>query len=59
MAKTLLQAFDEYFTKELKAVTKNEDAYDRATEKFEKDYELKAFNSYDSFRLKKKRGRDK
>jgi hypothetical protein len=56
MAKrTIVEAFDDYFTRELKAVRRNEDAYDRATEKFEREHKFTAFNSYDSFRLKKKR----
>jgi hypothetical protein len=58
MAKrNIIDAFDDYFTKELKAVRRNEDAYDRATAKFEQQHQFTAFDSYDSFRLKKKRQR--
>jgi hypothetical protein len=56
MAKNLLQAFDEDFIREMKQARSNPEAYERATQKFEQQHGFTAFNSYDSFRKKKKRG---
>lgn len=58
MAKrNIVDAFDDYFTRELKSVARNQDAYHKAAEKFEKEHLFTAFDSYDSFRLKKSRRR--
>jgi len=55
MAKTVFEAFSEEFFRELKEARSNPAAYDAATRKFEEKYDLKAFNSYDSFRKRNER----
>jgi hypothetical protein len=59
MAKTLLQKFDEDFVRELRAVRRNPDAFERATQKWEDEHGFTPFESYDSFRRKKEWDRKK
>jgi hypothetical protein len=57
--KTLIEAFDEDFTKEIKNARTHAEAYDRAMQKFEDDHGFTPFPSYDSFRKAKERSRKK
>lgn len=57
MARSLLEVFNEEFTKEIKQARNYPEAYERATQKFELAHGFEPFESYDSFRLKKSRGR--
>lgn len=58
MAKSLIEKFDEYFVRELKQARNNPEAYERASQKWEKEHDFQPFeNGYDSFRRKKKRKR--
>lgn len=59
MAKTVFDAFSEEFFRELREARSSIDAYERATEKFEKKYNLEAFKNYDSFRKRNERKRNK
>lgn len=55
MAKTLLQVFDEKFTRELPKSKNYPEAYEKASEKFEQEHGFTPFNSYETFRKKKRR----
>lgn len=55
----LIDVFDEDFARELRQATNNPEAFDRATEKFEREHGFVPFESYDSFRNKKLRSRKK
>lgn len=57
--KTLVQLFDEDFAREMRQARNNPEAFDRATEKFERDHGFVPFENYDSFRMKKSRERKK
>lgn len=53
MKRTLLDVFDVEFTTELRQVRRNEEAYDKATARFEEQHGFTPFDNYDSFRKKK------
>jgi len=55
MRKTLLQAFDEDFIREVKKARNHPEAFEKASEEFEKKHDFVAFDSYESFRKKKER----
>lgn len=55
VAKTPIEALDDYFFKELKQARNYPEAYQKATERFEREHNLSAPCSYDSFRQSKKR----
>lgn len=55
--RSLLDAFDDEFTTQLKRARTNPEAYEKAAERFEQLHGFTAFDSYDSFR--KKKGRKK
>lgn len=55
--KSLLQAFDDDFIRELKQARNYPEAFEVATQKFETQHGFVAFESYDSFRNKKRRAR--
>jgi len=56
MAKrSLIEAFNEDFIREINQARNYPEAYERATEKFEERHGFIAFESYDSFRKKKER----
>lgn len=56
MAKrTLIDAFNDDFVREIKQARNYPEAYEKATEKFEQQHGFTAFESYDSFRKKKER----
>lgn len=55
----LIDVFDEDFTRELKQASNNPEAYERATQKFEKQHGFEPFENYDSFRMQKQRARKK
>jgi hypothetical protein len=55
MARTLLDAFNEDFAREIRQARNHPEAYERATRKFEDQHGFTAFDSYDSFRKKKER----
>jgi len=57
--KTLLDVFDEDFAREIRQARNNPEAYEKATEKFERDHGFVPFESYDVFRKKKERKRKK
>jgi hypothetical protein len=58
MAKSLLEYFDDEFVRELKQARNYPEAYEKATQRFEKEHGFAVpFNGYDSFRLKKSRKR--
>ena len=58
MAKrSLIDAFNDDFVREIKQARNYPEAYERATEKFERDHGFTAFDSYDSFRKKRDRRR--
>ncbi len=57
--KTLLEVFDDNFSREMKGAKTNVEAYDRAMQKFEDEHGFSAFPSYDSFRKAKERQRKK
>jgi hypothetical protein len=57
MARSLLEVFNDDFAKEIKQARNYPEAYERATQKFEQRHGFEAFESYESFRLKKSRGR--
>lgn len=59
MAKKPIDALDEYFFKELREARNNPEAYQRATEKFEQQHNLSAPCSYDSFRMRQLRKKNK
>lgn len=59
MSKRLLEAFDADFVRELKYARNHPEAYDRATEKWEKEHGILPFEGYDSFRKRKERARKK
>jgi hypothetical protein len=51
MAKrTLLDAFSDEFSREIRQARNYPEAYERATQNFERDHGFSAFDSYDSFR---------
>lgn len=52
-----MDAFVDDFYKELKQARTHPDAFDRASDVFEKRHGFTAFDDYDSFRRKKKRSR--
>jgi len=54
MAKTLFEVFNEDFIREIRQARNNPEAYEKATEKFEQRHGFIAFNSYETFRRKKK-----
>jgi len=58
MAKTLFEVFNEDFSKEIKKARNYPEAYEKATEKFELNHGFTPFNSYETFRRKKKKPRD-
>jgi hypothetical protein len=53
----LIDAFVDDFYQELKQARTNPDAFDRASDRFEKRHGFTAFDDYDQFRRKKKRSR--
>lgn len=55
MARTLLDAFNDDFAKEIRQARNYPEAYERASRRFEQDHGFTAFESYDSFRKKKER----
>lgn len=57
MAKTLFQVFEENFVKEIRQARNYPEAYERASERFEEQHGFTAFNSYETFRKKKKKGK--
>lgn len=57
MARTLLEAFNDDFSREIKQARNYPEAYEKATQKFEEQHGFTAFDSYDSFRKKKARKR--
>jgi predicted esterase YcpF (UPF0227 family) len=57
MRRTLLDAFADEFSKEIKNARNYPEAYERASEKFESNHGFQAFESYESFRKKKDRRR--
>jgi len=57
MARTLLDVFTDDFIREIKQARRYPDAFEMANEKFEKQHGFIAFDSYDSFRMKKSRNK--
>jgi hypothetical protein len=57
--RTLIQAFDDDFIRELKQARNYPEAYEKANEIFEQQHGFVAFDSYDSFRMKRMRERKK
>ncbi len=56
MAKrSLLEAFDDDFVRELRQARNYPEAFELASQKFEDIHKFVAFDSYDSFRKKKSR----
>lgn len=55
--KSMLEAFDDDFAREIMQARNHPEAYEKATEKFEQQHGFTAFESYDSFRAKKARKR--
>lgn len=55
MAKTLFEAFYEDFAKEVRQSKNYPEAYEKASQKFENRHGFTAFNSYETFRRKKKK----
>lgn len=56
MAKTLFEAFYEDFAKEVRHSRNYPEAFEKASEKFKDRHGFPAFNSYETFRRKKKKG---
>jgi hypothetical protein len=54
MAKTLYEVFSEDFAREIRQARNYPEAYEKATQKFEEQHGFTAFNSYETFRRKKK-----
>lgn len=58
MAKTLLQAFDDVFSKEVRCSRNYSEAFERAASNFQNTHGFSApFEGYDSFRKKKERSK--
>lgn len=57
MAKSLIQAFNDEFTKQLSGAKNYQEAYDKASDEFKKKHDFEAFGSYDSFRKKRDRSK--
>jgi hypothetical protein len=57
MGKTLLDAFNDTFSRQINQAKTYQDAYEKASQQFEKEHGFTAFESYDSFRKKKSRRR--
>lgn len=58
MAKTLLEAFDDVFSKEVRSSRNYSEAYERAASNFQNAHGFAApFEGYDSFRKKKERSK--
>lgn len=55
MAKTLFDAFHDKFSKEIKQAKNYPEAYEKASQKFLDEHKFVAFNSYETFRRRKKR----
>lgn len=56
MAKrSLIEVFNDDFVREITQARNYPEAYEIASEKFERQHGFAAFDSYDSFRLKKTR----
>lgn len=54
MAKTLFEVFYEDFTKEIRQARNYPEAFEKAAAKFEDKHGFAPFNSYETFRRKKK-----
>lgn len=59
MAKTLLEAFEEVFSKEVRSSRNYSEAYQKAASNFQNAHGFSAFEGYDSFRKKKERSKKK
>lgn len=58
MAKTLIEAFDDVFAKEVRRARNYSEAYERAAQDFQNTHGFVApFDGYDSFRKKKERSK--
>lgn len=58
MAKTLLEAFDDVFSKEVRQARNYSEAFERAATNFQNTHGFTApFEGYDSFRKKKERSK--
>jgi len=57
MAKTLFSVFDEDFVREIKQARNYPEAYERANQKFEERHGFQAFNSYETFRSRKRKAK--
>jgi len=57
MAKTLFSVFDEDFVREIKQARNYPEAYEKASQKFEERHGFTAFNSYETFRSKKRKAK--
>lgn len=55
MAKKLLEVFTEDFIREIRNARRYPEAFESANDKFEKRHGFVAFDSYDSFRMKRRR----
>lgn len=51
--RTLLDVFDDAFCHELRQCRTNPEAYERASERFEKEHGFEPFSNYESFKQKK------
>jgi hypothetical protein len=54
MAKTLFEVFYDEFAKEIRQAKNYPEAYEKASSKFEERHGFTPYNSYETFRRKKK-----
>ena len=55
--RTLFQVFDEDFVREITHARNYPEAFEKANEKFEERHGFPAFNSFETFRYKKRKAR--
>lgn len=57
MAKSLFSVFDEDFIREIREARNYAEAFEKANEKFTNRHGFPAFNSYETFRSKKRKAK--